>query len=77
MRKTNTAAPSIPAIGNGGSRDMGGFLCVKCPGACRSPVACGAFGYCRERNFDGYPVDERGIARRRAESDAVYAEQRK
>ena len=27
---------------------------------CRSPIACGAFGYCRERNFDfpgGSPIN--------------------
>lgn len=24
-------------------------------GYCRSPVACGGFGYCRDRNRDGVP----------------------
>lgn len=51
------------------------YLCVKSQGSyCRSPMACDAFGYCRERNFDGYPVNESEIARRRAESDQFYAE---
>lgn len=40
---------------------------------CRSPLACGTFGYCRNRNFDGLPVDELGIVRRRNESKAVNA----
>lgn len=38
---------------------------------CRSPIACGGFGYCRNRNFDDLPVDAAGIARRRAESEAA------
>ena len=25
------------------------------PGVCRSPIACGGWGYCRERNRDGVP----------------------
>lgn len=53
------------------------YLCVNCPGGCRSPVACDAFGYCRERNFDGAPMDQLQIARRRTESDAVYAEHKR
>mgnify|MGYP001575769411 FL=1 len=37
---------------------------------CRSPLACGGFGYCRERNFDGTTTDEHKIARLRAEERA-------
>lgn len=54
-----------------------GYLCVNVPGGCRAPIACDSFGYCRERNFDGAPNDERNFARRRAESDAVYNEQKR
>ena len=50
------------------------FLCVNSPGGCRAPVACGGFGYCRERNFDGAAQDDVQRARRQSESDAVYAE---
>lgn len=34
---------------------------------CRSPVACGGWGYCRERNFidDGAPTDEQIKERRK------------
>lgn len=35
---------------------------------CRSPIACGGFGYCRERNFDGHGMSESEIQRRRRES---------
>lgn len=38
--------------------------------ACASPVACGAFGYCRTRNFDGKGMSEAEVARRKAESEA-------
>lgn len=41
-------------------------LCIG--GRCRSPVACGGFGYCRERNNDGRPMDEANVARRKQES---------
>jgi hypothetical protein len=34
---------------------------------CYSPTACGAFGYCRERNFDGMPMDEVNQNRRKQE----------
>ena len=34
---------------------------------CRSPVACGGFGYCRERNEP--PVNEHQIRARRAEEE--------
>lgn len=34
---------------------------------CRSPLACGSFGYCRERNFDGYPMSQSEVNRRHAE----------
>lgn len=51
-----------------------GYLCINSPGGCRSPVACDAFGYCRERNFDGAPQNDAQWARRKAESDAVHAE---
>ena len=44
---------------------------------CRSPTACAGFGYCRERNFDGYPMDEAGVARRRRESDEEFAKQKR
>lgn len=33
---------------------MSDFLCIG--GRCRSPIACGGFGYCRERNNDGRPM---------------------
>jgi hypothetical protein len=36
---------------------------------CRSPVACGGFGYCRERNFDGYPMSQAECNRRKTEQD--------
>lgn len=42
--------------------------CLK--GYCRSPMACGSFGYCRERNFDGYPMSQSEVNRRRAEQEA-------
>lgn len=35
---------------------------------CWSPVACGGFGYCRDRNNDGYPMDEVNVRRRRKEA---------
>lgn len=47
------------------------FYCLT---QCRSAIACNTFGYCRERNFDGQPVNEDENARRKAESDAEYAE---
>jgi len=40
-------------------------LLKKTGGVCRSPVACGGFGYCRERNFDGTPMTEAKLARNR------------
>lgn len=43
----------------------------QCLSRCRSPGACKDFGYCRERNNDGCPMDEENIARRRRESDAA------
>lgn len=43
------------------------FRCIGEHG-CRSPLACSGWGYCRERNMDGLPIDERGIARRRRDS---------
>jgi hypothetical protein len=46
------------------------FRCKKETGRCLSPLACDGFGYCRERNSDGRPMDEATIALRRAESDA-------
>lgn len=42
------------------------FQCLK---HCRSPIACSGFGYCRERNQDGCPMDDANIARRRQESE--------
>lgn len=30
--------------------------CIK--DRCRSPVACGGFGYCRERNVEGLPTEK-------------------
>lgn len=41
---------------------------------CRSPVACGGFGYCRERNQDGRSMDEETIMRRRAEEAEAFAD---
>ena len=34
---------------------------------CYSPTACAAFGYCRERNFDGFPMDDINNNRRKEE----------
>jgi hypothetical protein len=38
-------------------------------GRCWSPVACGGFGYCRDRNLDGFSMEDAHIRRRRAQSD--------
>lgn len=35
---------------------------------CYSPRACADFDYCRERNFDGHPMDQANVNRRHAES---------
>lgn len=50
---------------------MNDFKCIK--NRCYSPMACGGFGYCRDRNQDGYPMNEANIKRRKAESDAQKA----
>lgn len=34
---------------------------------CRSPVACGGFGYCRQRNWDGKPCYGEDVERRKRE----------
>ncbi len=44
---------------------------------CRSPTACGSFGYCRKRNMDGTPMTEDKVKRLRAESDAEYGKKRR
>lgn len=36
---------------------------------CRSPVACGGFGYCRERNQDGRGMGREAIEARRIEAE--------
>jgi hypothetical protein len=41
-----------------------------CLTRCRSPLACGSFGYCRERNLDGRRMSPAEIERRKQESDA-------
>jgi len=48
---------------------MNDFPCLK--DQCRSPLACHSFGYCRERNFDGCPMDQANVDRRRRESEAA------
>lgn len=30
----------------------------RCQSYCRSPIACSAFGYCRQRNSNGLPDKE-------------------
>ncbi|MCC8963723.1 hypothetical protein H8A95_15745 [Bradyrhizobium sp. Pear76] len=40
----------------------------RCLSRCRSPLACAGFGYCRERNQDGCPMDDANIERRRQEN---------
>ena len=44
---------------------MNNFKCIK--QRCYSPVACGGFGYCRDRNDDGCPMTEAKITRLRSE----------
>lgn len=46
------------------------FHCSNDP--CRSAIACNTFGYCRERNKDGQPVNAAENARRKAESDLAF-----
>jgi hypothetical protein len=42
----------------------------KCIGDhCCSRLACHAFGYCRERNFDGKGMSKQECERRKRESD--------
>lgn len=40
---------------------------MRCTETCRSPVACGGWGYCRNRNNDGRGVGPVAVAARRAE----------
>ena len=40
---------------------------------CRSPVACGGFGYCRERNFSDERTTEATIAAHRREAASRQA----
>lgn len=42
---------------------------MRCLKRCYSPLACSDWGYCRDRNQDGYPMTEREVARRRRESE--------
>lgn len=48
---------------------MRNFICLS---ECRSAIACNTFGYCRERNKDGMPVNATENTRRKAESDEAY-----
>lgn len=48
---------------------MKDFRCIA-RGGCRSPVACGGFGYCRERNLADERTTEASIAQHRRESEA-------
>jgi hypothetical protein len=51
------------------------WLCLS--KVCRAPLACGSFGYCRERNFDGNGMAPEQVARRLRESLAAWREQRR
>ena len=39
--------------------------CIVSPRGCTAPVACGGFGYCREKNNDGTPMNEAKVVRLR------------
>lgn len=55
-------------------------MAIKCQkDRCYSPVACGAFGYCRERNFDfpgGAPINQETIKKWQEEDNCKIIKNR-